>query len=235
MARTRVMAPAYVQTLQGNYGPVSGSYSSPNGTGGGYSQVTGSLDQGQQYRSAAQQYYSNGGVMLGQQTYSPQDAATYAQAQQQAYQGGTPVSTRDLGQAAADQAQRQNLQAVGAQRGAGGQSGGLRAAMMGTTNAATAQTQAGMQAQQEQVAQRQAILQQQMAQDRQQAEASQAMKDERARFEKEREENDADTQSGMANMVGTFSGLSDERAKDVKGGKRRKAPKLVIMLGGGKY
>lgn len=220
MARTRVQAPAYLSTLQ-----------TPNNQGMGGQQA---------YNNAVTQKYNAGGSALtnsnrtadGTYTgggYDAKEAATYAQQEQQRYQGGPAVSSQQLGQVAYDQAQRQNLQAVGAQRGSGGQAQGLRAAMMGTTGASSAQSGAQVQANQEQVAQRQAILQQRLASESAQQQAARDWQAETDRFNKEKEANDADTQAGMFEMVG--NAISDRRAKKVK---RTKAPSLVIMLGGGR-
>jgi hypothetical protein len=225
MARKYRPPPAYVQTLQ----------EGPNAT-------TGSLDQRGNYRRAVQNYYNADNSALitqdglagrrGGIAYDPQHAATYAKAEQQRYQGGPGVSANALGQAAYDQNQYNALQNVGAQRGSGGQAQGLRAAMVGANQSAAQQQQAQTQARQEQVAQRQAILDQRLAMESQQQQAELERQKEKDSFNKQRSENDADTMSGMAKVIGTFSGLglSDERTK-VKTSKRR-APKLVIMLGG---
>lgn len=221
MARTYVPPPQYVTTLQQGYNP-------------------GGIDGGAGYRAAVGDSYNQnyesllteareGEAGSGLRSYDPQQAAIYAQQEQQRYQGGSAPNTKQLGQIAYDQAQRNNLQAVGAQRGGGGQAQGLRAAMMGTTQGAQQQTQAGMQAQQEQVQQRQAILQQRLAAEAQQSQAKNDWQKEEASFNKQREENDADTQAGIFDMAA--SAFSDARAK-VKKAKRAKAPQLVIMLGG---
>jgi hypothetical protein len=236
MARTFIAPPAYIKTLEQN-----GAYQAPadynrrdrddlQGNTGN------SLDVQGNYDNAVAQKYAAGTQLTsnGPAGYDPRQAASYAQQEQARMRGGgQAVSSAELGQAAYDQSQRQNLQAVAGQRGAGGQAQGLRAAMMGTTQGAQAQTQAGMHAQQEQVAQRQAILQQRMASEATQKEHARNWQEEKNRFEKEKSEEDADTQAGMFEMVGNgvgMMGMSDERAKNVK---KRKAPKLVIMLGGG--
>lgn len=218
MARRFVAPPTYVQTLQ-NGGQYTGA---PGGQ---------SLDANANYGSAVAQKYQaqQTNAMTEQRTYDPRQAATFAAQQQQSFQGGPAVSSAALGQAAYDQSQRNNLQAVGGQRGAGGQAQGLRAAMMGTTQGASAQTQAQNQAAQEQVAQRQAVLQQRLGSEAAQQQYARDFRAEKDRFEREKSDEDADTQSGIMKMA-SF-GLSDERAK-MKKSKRAKAPQLVIMLGG---
>lgn len=215
MARQYIAPPQYIQTLANN------------GQGGP------SLSQQANYNAAVGQKYNNGQPMLtaqGQGGYSPQELSEYARQEQERYQGGPAVDSAQLGQAAADAAQRNNLQAVGAQRGAGGQAQGLRAAMMGTNNQAAQQSQAQVQAGQEQVAQRAAIMQQRMQSEQANLQAKQNWQQEKDRFQKEKDENDADTQSGIFQMAS--NAFSDERAKNVKSG-RSKAPSLVIMLGKG--
>jgi hypothetical protein len=240
MARTFRAPPTYIKTLEQN-----GAYQAPESDRHNASRAkwTGgnSVDTQANYDNAVTQRYaagpaltSNGATSYGQTAYDPRQAASYARQTQQGYQGGQPaVSSQELGQTAYDQSQRNNLQAVGGQRGSGGQSQGLRAAMMGTTAGASQQANAGMSAQQEQVAQRQAILQQRMASEATQKEHARNWQEEKDRFSKEKTEKDAETQAGMVEMAGTYSGMSmmsDERTKNVK---KRKAPKLVIMLGGG--
>jgi len=219
MARHYVPPPQYVQTIQHGY--------DPNG-----------IDGGAAYRNAVGEHYNSNyqalvgsGGSYGTVAYDPQQAAAYARNEQQRYQGGPAVSSAALGQAAYDRAQRQNLQSVGAQRGAGGQAQGIRAAMMGTTQASGAQSQAQTQSTAEQVAQRQAILQQRLATEAQQGQADRDFQAEKDRFNKEREENDGDTTSGMMKIAGSAIGMmSDERTKV----KKTRAPSLVIMLGTGK-
>jgi hypothetical protein len=222
MARTFRAPPTYIKTLEQNgQGSLDPNASYNQAVGQNYAADTGALT-----RNKASTY--------GTVAYNPQAAASYAQQTQRQYQGGQPaVSSQELGQTAYDQSQRQNLQAVAGQRGSGGQAQGLRAALMGTMAGASQQANAGMSAQQEQVAQRQAILQQRMASEATQKEHARNWQEEKNRFEKEKDVEDADTQAGMTEMVGSaFSGfgMSDERAKNVK---KRKAPKLVIMMGKG--
>lgn len=250
MARRYVAPPAYIQTLQNggqntNLGAQNtwmnttgkgtgvGQYASLNNTG---QQTPQSLDAQTNWSNAVREKYAAGASLTADGAngygYDPKEAAEYARQEQVRFQGGPAVSSAALGQAAYDQGQRSNLQAVGAQRGGGGQSQGLRAAMMGTTGSAQQQTQAGMQATQEQVAQRQAILQQKLQSEAAQREARLKWQDEKSRFEKEKEENDGDTSSGMMKIAGSALGMmSDERAK-VKKVKKTRAPSLVIMIGG---
>lgn len=256
MGRQRIAPPAYVQQLAdaqngGNYGQ-SGSV---RGNGYGTSLATyrtpSSADQNANYSNAVNGLYNNDSSALlsnqatanqYMQSYDPRQAAAYAASQQQMYQGGPAVSTQALGQARYDQSMRNNLNAVAAQRGSGGQAQGLRAAMQGTTGASGNQQMAAMQANQDQIGQRQQILNQRLQMEGQQAQADKAYAEEEHRWDTEKQGADADTQGQVVQSFGNMArmmSMSDKNTKQASGssGKKVAAPKLVIMIhhGGGKY
>lgn len=228
MARQYRPPPAYVATLQQGQGGFGGAAPYNAAAVDKYNNEYNALTQ---VRSSVDGKYADA-TGYG---YNPAQAAAYARSEQERYQGGPGVSAQALGQAQYDAQQRNALQSVGAQRGSGGQAQGLRAAMMNTNQAAGASQQAQTSATQEQMAQRQAILSQRLAAESQQQDAVKQRNEEKSRADQKKSEQDADTTSGMVKMVGSmFGGMSDERAKNrTDGGKKRKAPKLVIMLGGG--